>query len=172
MSIFEDFEIQFFFATNKKLFARCPCRQELSHLHEFDEVSAHHVLCHMLGHFLDLKTGQPALNDSNEIISAIDQDGLDDELRYVYNDLQNPELNAARRVDRNVDPNDRLEFQNFEPEQQGCYGADARAELMAESIRACLLDPNYLKAVAPNVAARIRAAVNPNPEINRILQFN
>ena len=43
---------------------------------------------------------------------------------------------------------------------------------MAEAIRAYLLDPNYLKTLAPNVAARIRAAVNPNPEVNRILQFN
>ncbi|CAM5533420.1 hypothetical protein MAUB1S_08904 [Mycolicibacterium aubagnense] len=172
MSIFEDFEIQFFFAANKKLFARCPCRRALPHLHELDEVSAHHTLCHMLGHFLDLKTGQPALDGSKETIPAINQDGLDDELRYVYNDLQNPELNAARRVDRNVDPNDRTEFQNFGPEQQDCYGTDARAELMAESIRAYLVNPNYLKTVAPNVAARIRAAVNPNPEANRILQFN
>lgn len=172
MSIFEDFEIQFFFAENKKLFARCPCRTALPHLHEFDEVLANHVLCHMLGHFLDLRTGQPTFNDSNETISAINQDGLEDELRYVYNDLQNPKLKAARRLDPDVDPNDRPEFRNFGPEQQDCDGVDARAELMAEAIRAYLLNPNYLKTVAPNVAARIRAAVNPNPEVNRIIQFN
>lgn len=172
MSIFEDFEVQFFFAKNKQLFVRCPCRRALPHLHEFDEASAHHILCHMLGHLLDIKAGQPTLNDSNETISAINQDGLEDELRYVYNDLQNPQLKAARRVDGNVDPGDGPEFRDFGPEQQDCYGADARAELMAEAIRAYLLNPNYLKTVAPNVAARIRAAVNPNPEVNRILQFN
>lgn len=105
----------------------------------------------MLCHFLDLKTGRPTLNNSNEIISAINQDGLDDELRYVYNDLHNPELKAARRGDGNVDPNDRPEFRNSGPEQQDCYGADARAELMAEAFRACLLNP---KAPASNQYVR------------------
>jgi hypothetical protein len=43
---------------------------------------------------------------------------------------------------------------------------------MAEAIRAYMQNPNYMKTVAPNVARRIRAAVNPNPNINTIIQFN
>lgn len=64
------------------------------------------------------------------------------------------------------------EYQGFGPEQRACYGADAQAELMAEAIRAYLQNPNYLKTVAPNVAARIRAAVNTNHDLNQIIQFN
>ncbi len=43
---------------------------------------------------------------------------------------------------------------------------------MAEAIRAYLQDPNYLKTVAPNVAARIRGAINTTPDLNSIIQFN
>ena len=45
-------------------------------------------------------------------------------------------------------------------------------EYIAEAIRAYLTNPNYLKTAAPRTAAAIRAAVNPNPRLNRIIQFN
>jgi hypothetical protein len=159
-------------AENKNLFTNCPFRRELSRLHEFDAVSVGHVLSHMLGHIIDHKAGQPCRNESDQMISAIDQDDISDELRYVYNDCNNPKLNEARRVNPGVDPNDKPEYQGFGPEQRECFGADARAELMAEAIRAYMQDPNYLKTVAPNVATRIRAAVNPNPNLNKAIQFN
>ena len=54
----------------------------------------------------------------------------------------------------------------------GYAGARVPRELWAEVIRAYLADPIYLKAVAPDVAARIRAAVNANPQIARAIQFN
>jgi hypothetical protein len=106
------------------------------------------------------------------MILAINQDDINDELRCVYNDCNNPDLNKARQVNLDVDPSDRPEYQDFGPEQRECFGADAQAELMAEAIRAYMQSPNYLKTVAPNVAARIRAAVNPNPNLNRVIQFN
>jgi hypothetical protein len=43
---------------------------------------------------------------------------------------------------------------------------------MAEAIRAYLADPNYIKTVAPKTAAAIREAVNSNPRLSKILQFN
>ena len=35
-----------------------------------------------------------------------------------------------------------------------------------------MTDPNYLKTVAPKTAAAIRAAVNGNPRLSKIIQFN
>jgi hypothetical protein len=43
---------------------------------------------------------------------------------------------------------------------------------MAEAIRAYMVDPNYLKTVAPKVAAAIREAVNSHPTLSKIIQFN
>jgi hypothetical protein len=90
----------------------------------------------------------------------------------VYNDCNNAKLNEERKRNPNVDPHDNLEYRDFGPEQRGCFDVDAQAELMAEAIRAYLQNPNYLKTVVPNVAARIRGAVNANPDLNRIIQFN
>lgn len=50
--------------------------------------------------------------------------------------------------------------------------ADIDREYMAEAIRTYLTNPNYIKTVAPKTAARIRDAVNPNPRLNKIIQFN
>jgi len=159
-------------AEGENLFPNCPFRRQLDRLHQFDAESVSSILAHMFGHIIDHRAGQPCRNDSDEMISAINQDDINDELRHVYNDCNNPELNKARQADLDVDPSNRPEYQNFGPERRGCFGADARAELMAEAIRAYMQNPNYLKTVAPNVAARIRAAVNPNPNLNGIIQFN
>jgi hypothetical protein len=159
-------------AEGENLFPNCPFRRELGHLHEFDAASVERILAHMLGHIIDHRAGQPCSNDSDETIWAINQDDINDELRYVYNDCNNPELNKARQFNPDVDPSDRTAYRDFGPERNSCFGADARSELMAEAIRAYMKNPNYLKSVAPNVAARIRAAVNPNPNLNRMIQFN
>jgi hypothetical protein len=162
---------------NENLFPNCPFRREIAHLHEFDTASADMILGHMLGHIIDHKAGQPCRNESGEMISAINQGDIRDELRFVYNDCNNPRLNEDRKSRPELDPADldpyrHPEYHGFDPEQRGCFGADARAELMAEAIRVYMRNPNYLKTVAPNVAARIRAAVNPNPALNQIIQFN
>jgi hypothetical protein len=129
-------------------------------------------VAHMLGHILDYRAGETSATHAGEEIRGISQDNINEELRYVYNDCNNGKLNEARRLDPSVRPHDDPEYQGFGPEQKACYGADARAELMAEAIRAYMQNPNYLKTVAPNVAARIRAAVNTNPNLNQIIQFN
>jgi hypothetical protein len=45
-------------------------------------------------------------------------------------------------------------------------------ELIAEGLRAYMTNPNYFKSVAPNAAAKIRAAVNANPHLKKVIQFN
>jgi hypothetical protein len=157
---------------NKHLFSKCPFRACLADLHEFDAPHADRILAHMLGHLLDYRAPRASATDSDQDIRGISQDNLNEELRHVYNDCNNPLLNDARRLDPGLQPDDDPDYQGFGPEQRACYGTDARAELMAEAIRAYLQDPNYLKTVAPNVAARIRAAVNTNPDLNQIIQFN
>jgi hypothetical protein len=157
---------------NKHLFSKCPFRPYLARLHEFDAAHANRISAHMLGHILDYRAGQISATHPNEESRGISRDNLNEELRYVYNDCNNAILNEARKLDPGLQPHDAPEYQGFGPEQRACYGADAQAELMAEAIRAYLQNPNYLKTVAPNVAARIRAAVNTNPNLNHIIMFN
>jgi 2,3-bisphosphoglycerate-independent phosphoglycerate mutase len=157
---------------NEYLFSKCPFRPYLGHLHEVDVALADIIVAHMLGHIIDYRAGETSAARPNEVVPSIPQDNLDGELRYVYNDCNNATLNEARKLNPAVEPHDRPEYQGVSPEQRGCHGADARAELMAEAIRAYMQDPNYIKTVAPNVAARIRAAVNPNPNLKYIIQFN
>jgi hypothetical protein len=49
---------------------------------------------------------------------------------------------------------------------------DAPAELMAEAIRAYMRNPNWMKSAAPATARNIRKAVNRDPFLSRIIQFN
>lgn len=105
---------------------------------------AKRVLSHELSHAIDERVG------------IIPSAGLDDELRDVYNHLNNPQKHGPR----------------FGPEQHGYSGERVKHELMAEAVRAYMHDPNYLKSVAPRTAAAIRAAVNPHPGISKIIQFN
>jgi hypothetical protein len=58
------------------------------------------------------------------------------------------------------------------PQHTGYKGDDVRRELMAEAIRAYMINPNYIKTVAPQTAARIREHVNSNPRLNRTIRFN
>ena len=121
------------------------------------------VAAHEIGHAVEHTAGRT---------EGIPQSGLKTELRGVYNDLNNPDLAARRRVDPTVDPRNNSILRNYGPEQLGCRGAQVDRELMAEAIRAYMADPNYLKTVAPKTAAAIRAAVNANPRLSRIIQFN
>ena len=100
---------------------------------------------------------------AHEIAHVIDKaaddipvSGLNDELRTIYNDLNNPQGHGKK----------------FGPEQNRYRGGDVQRELIAEAIRAYLSDPNYIKTVAPKTAARIRQFVNDNPKLREIIQFN
>jgi hypothetical protein len=108
---------------------------------------------HQLGHIIDHLAG------------PISTRGLEDELQGVYNTLNNPNR-TADKLDASP------EAERFRPEDRGFMGEAVAREYIAEAIRAYLTDPNYLKTVAPRTAAAIRAAVNPNPRVNTIIQFN
>lgn len=103
---------------------------------------------HELGHLIeDLVYGK-----------QIEAKGLQSELTQVYHELNGQgRFNAGRQ---------------WSPVQDGYKGADIQREYMAEALRAYMTDPNYLKSVAPKTAAAIREAVNANPNLNRVIQFN
>ncbi|MGD9476970.1 hypothetical protein [Shinella sp. G-2] len=92
----------------------------------------------------------------DDMAKTIPGKGLDDELRLIYNDLNNPQSHGKR----------------FGPEQHPYKKGEVPGELMAEAIRAYMTDPNYIKSVAPKTAARIRHHVNSNPNLNKMIQFN
>jgi hypothetical protein len=88
------------------------------------------------------------------------------QLRSVYNTLNNPS--------RTRDGLDAAPGRPFIPLQRSreYTGQSGERELMAEAIRAYLVDPNYIKSVAPELAGAIRDAVNSNPILAPVIQFN
>jgi hypothetical protein len=98
---------------------------------------------HELGHIMD---------DA----SRISDKGLEQELVRVFNDLNNPYPDLFKVT----------------PELRGYPAAEVPREYMAEARRAYLANPNYIKTVAPNTAAAIRAAWNANPYLSRIIHLN
>jgi hypothetical protein len=111
------------------------------------------VYAHELGHVI------------NRIVGRISTKGLEGELEAVYNSLNNPNrtpggLDAASWA------------RPVSPQALGYKGDEIPREYIVEAIRAYLTDPNYLKTVAPNTAAAIRAAVNPHPTLSKVIQFN
>ncbi len=108
----------------------------------------------------------------DELAGDIPVSGMEREYRAVYNDLNNPDLAAARARNSSVDPGSRSVLRNYGPEKQGYPRLQTPRELVAEAIRAYMADPNYLKTVAPEVAAAVRAAVNGHPVLSKIIQFN
>jgi hypothetical protein len=121
------------------------------------------VLAHEVGHAADYFASNT---------QGIPHAGVTQQLRTVYNDLNNPDLAPARTRDSAVDLNSRAALRNFGPDKHGYKGVDVPRELWAEAIRAYMVNPNYLKTVAPNVAARIREYVNANERLSKIIQFN
>ena len=107
--------------------------------------SAERVTAHEMSHMID------------ELAGTIPTRGLDRELRQLYNTM-----NTAQERTRHLTG----------PQHFGYSGEAVQRELMAEAIRAYMADPNYIKMVAPNVAKAIRAAVNPNHRLSKVIQFN
>lgn len=108
------------------------------------------VLRHELGHALDDRARHVPL------------EGHRNALDTIYH-----QLNESRRwrVDATRDKTTPRHF-GYETEPL------VRSELIAEAIRAYLEDPNYIKTVAPKLAAEIRATINRHPELQRVIQFN
>jgi hypothetical protein len=118
------------------------------------------VHAHENSHVIDYLSGQ------------IDSQGLTRELQWVYNDLNNPDLQWIRQQNPDVDVTKlSSKYRNYGPLNQGYSKKSVRDELIAEALRAYLTDPNYLKTVAPKTAKAIRG-VNKNPTVAPIIQFN
>jgi hypothetical protein len=103
------------------------------------------VLGHEVGHVIE------------ELAGRLSTKGLNRELAQVYNTL-----NTGTMRTRNLTG----------PQHLGYRDDEIPREFIAESIRAYMADPNYLKTVAPRTAAAIRAAVNDHPKLRDIIQFN
>ena len=103
------------------------------------------AMAHEVGHAID------ALSDQ------IPTKGLEDELDFNYSALRTGE---------------ERKFVLSRPQDFGYKGEMVEREKIAEAIRAYLVDPNYLKTVAPKTAARIRQFVADSPDLANIIQFN
>jgi hypothetical protein len=124
------------------------------------------IVAHEIGHMVDDLAGKFVRFDKGIPVNAIPQAGIKEELKRIYNDLNN-----SRREYGN--PSEPARYgQPMRPEQAGYKNLDVPPEYMAEAIRAYMANPNYIKTVAPKTAAAIRKAVNNNPRLNRIIQFN
>jgi hypothetical protein len=100
---------------------------------------------HEVGHVIDALSGQ------------IPTKGLEKELDFNYSALRTGE--------------ERKFFQST-PQDFGYKDHYVDREKIAEAIRAYMVDPNYLKTVAPKTAARIREYVHNSPELSKIIQLN
>ena len=103
------------------------------------------AMAHEVGHAID------ALSDQ------IPTKGLEDELDFNYSALRT---------------NEERKFALSRPQDFGYKGEMVERERMAEAVRAYMVDPNYLKTVAPKTAARIRQFVADSPDLTNIIQFN
>lgn len=122
---------------------------------------------------IDDLAGKIVGHDRVAPVRMIDQEGIKAELRWLYNDLNNPSLQRARAAGRPVEQFSSKVYRGFDPEQMGYKkGIEADRELMAEAVRAYMANPNYMKTVAPKTAARIRAYVNDHKDLKHIIQFN
>lgn len=109
------------------------------------------VYGHEIGHVIDQLAGE------------IPTKGLLKELEGVYNTLNNPNRAGAEAA---------AWGRSYKPQHAGYGPNDVPRELMAEALRAYHSNPNFLKTEAPKTAAAIRAAVNADPNVNKIIQFN
>lgn len=99
-----------------------------------------------------------------QIAGLISTEGHTKELNSLYGSLNNPK--------RSFDGLDARPGDVYTPWHRQYPPGEVPREYIAEAIRAYMTDPNYIKTVAPNVAAAIRRAVNSNPLTAPYIQFN
>lgn len=119
-----------------------------------DPASGARVQAHELGHALDkhLRFTRDGMEHGLPV------EGNVPALREVYERLNTPQ---------HIKPG-----KGYQPESHKYKGEEVNDELNAEAIRAYLINPNYLKSVAPKVAARIREYLNAHPEVSKRIHFN
>ena len=94
------------------------------------------------------------------------------ELRRVYNTLNNSSRATTGAGRYGPQTGEAARGRPYTPEDAGYRGKNVSREYIAEAIRACMADANYLKTVTPKTAATIRKFVNDNPRLNKFIQFN
>ncbi len=117
-------------------------------LDSLPQADADMVTAHEVGHVIDISAGE------------IPTEGLDDELDFLFNALSSGKEQQKFR------------FLQHRPEDFGYSGPEAAREKMAEAVRAYMVDPNYLKTMAPKTAARIREWAYSHPEVSNVVRFN
>lgn len=119
------------------------------------------VYRHEIGHVVDQGVGEiPVLKN------------IEGALRTNYNDLNNPILAQARKMNPDVDVNRSSNFKGWGPESAKYRGDDIDRELIVEALRHYTVDPNSMKSLYPELAKYLRQVVNPHPEVSKIIQLN
>lgn len=146
-------------------------RRHIGVLNTLEPEQAVRVTAHEMGHMIDDLAGDFVRYERGVPIHEIPEAGLlNKELKPAYNSLNNPN---RRYLGNGVYGDDAAPWAKpVTPETFRYRGDDVGREYLAEAIRAYMADPNYLKTVAPETAARIRNYVNANPRLASVIQFN
>jgi hypothetical protein len=109
------------------------------------EAQAGRVLAHEVGHVLDEVAGQIPIKGLSKELKALYHYGIEGKHRSTKQTL---------------------------PTHLGYRGEDVNREYMAEALRQYMAAPDTFKDIAPETAKRIRAAINDNPNLRDMIQFN
>ena len=121
--------------------------REIRYKASLSEGAANKVIAHELGHLID------------EVAGQIETKGAVREFDRVWGELYSGEFwRRGRKLPK--------------PTSAGYRKSEAPREAVAETIRAYMRDPNYVKSVAPKAAKKIRDAVNSHEELSKVIQFN
>lgn len=111
---------------------------------DLHENDVRRVLGHETGHLIDYTARIPT-------------HGLEKELGLIYDSLIKQRKAAGEA---------------WRPQDLGYTDEQALREYMADAINMYKANPNTMKTMAPETAARIRSYVNEHPELRDIIQFN
>ena len=111
------------------------------------------TLAHELGHAIDYNAKKRIFGPRKPSIDPMPHEA---EARRVYAEGHSPSHVGGHPV---------------YPEDFGYSTRHVPLELTAEAVRAYMLDPNYMKTVAPDLAEAIRAKVN-SGNLRKTIQFN
>jgi hypothetical protein len=126
------------------------------------------VIAHEVGHAME----HEIVGDAHWFAGrGLDPTRYQDDLRSIYNDLNNPARNMVGVPAWNG-PGNPSPANIMSPERHGYRANKVKRELWAEVNRAILGNPNYVKSTAPDLAEAMRATINSDPWLSKIVQFN
>lgn len=132
---------------------------------------ANKTISHELGHMIDDVAGKRIGQKDGIPVNAIPMTGVKKDAGRVYSDMHtDPSDWRFKRQEQSGEPMPSKYWET--PESIGYPKGEADSELMANAISAYASSPNYIKTIAPKLAARVREYVNSHPELKHIIQFN